>query len=338
MDNHGSRGNGNKFQSSKNHTKTYRNNSGRSVRISIDFRRIRIISSTLLISFQHDDEMHSERDRNDDYYGKKGKKPDPGYYQEYQPNKQQQQQKSDKRYDRSYDNRPSRQGSEPRGAGNFSNQDQMKSGYVNADRNRDTRSSEPGGNHYKPPSGPRISNSAFQRLPLNIDSLPPRLKKKYLLEAGLSEDLVDKPISEMAQQSYSNTLPTGRGGRNNNRYDYHQQGNYQNSYRNQNSYHNDFEHRSLTPPLSKASRLQQHQQPPPPQKPPTPQRYDWKVNDAPRYEDTSPGKKEDPNFDWSEDVLNSQSLPHDVNTAANVQQKYSEGGHRHKHRSRRNRR
>lgn len=279
--------------------------------------------------------MQSERDRNDDYYGKKGKKPDPAYQgyqqQEYQPHKQQQQQqKSDKRYERQpYDSRQnSRQGSEPR-SGNFSNQESMKSGYVsvNSDRNRDTRSSEPGGNHhYKPPSGnQRISNSAFSRLPLNIDSLPPRLKKKYLLEAGLSEDLADKPIMEMSHtQSYSNTLPTGRGGRNNNRYDYHQQGNYHNSYRNQQNYHNGYEHRSLTPPLSKASRLQQHQQPQhqqqQPQKPPPP-RYEsnWKPNDIQRREDSSPAMNEDPNFDWSEDVLNSQSLPHDVNTASNVQ-------------------
>jgi hypothetical protein len=260
-------------------------------------------------------------DRNDDYYGKKGKKPDSGFYQ---------QKSSDggKRYDRNFN---TRQGSEPRGQANFG-QDSMKGGGYN-DRSRDTRSSEPGGNHYKPPSGqPRISNAALQRLPLNIDSLPPRLKKKVLLDAGLSEDLVDKPIMEMMQQqqSYSNTLPTGRGRNNNNRYDYH---NNYSTYRNQQNYHNDYEHRSLTPPLSKASRLQQHQQQPqkPPQQPQTPRQFEWK-NER-REEET---KKDDGNFDWSEDVLNSQSLPHDVNVSGG-QQKYEEGGHR-RHRRRRNRR
>lgn len=258
------------------------------------------------------------QDRNDDYYGKKSKKPDPGYYQ------QQQKPSSDKRYDRNFN----RQGSEPR-AGTYSNQDGMKSGYNNNERNRDTRSSEPGGNHYKPPTGQARINSALQRLPPNIDSLPPRLKKKVLLDAGLSEDLVDKPVMEMVQQSYSNTLPSGRGGRNNNRYDYHT---YQNSYRNQQNYHNDYEHRSLTPPLSKASRLQQHQQQP--QKPPPPllqPRYEWK----PERREEEP-KQEDGSFDWSEEVLNSQSLPHDVNVSSGGQQKFEEGGR--KNRRRRNRR
>lgn len=305
--------------------------------------------------------MQKERDRNDDYYSKKTKKPDP-YYQQ-----QQQQQnpgsKSDKtRYERNYDNRQSRQGSEPRAvtgnnnnsSNNFSNQESIKGSFVNSDRNRDTRSSEPGASgHYdhrsnKPPSGqPRISNSALQRLPPNIDSLPPRLKKKYLLEAGLPEDYADKPIMEIAQQSYSNTLP-GRGGRNH-RYDqsnYHHQS-YQNSYHpkyinknhgyQQHDPEHNYHHRSLTPPLSKSSRPQLQQQ----QKPPPPPRYDWKSNDIQRRDETSPSNskttKEESNFDWSEDVLNSQSLPHDVNTPVNVHNKYDDNN-RHRHRRRRNRR
>ena len=298
--------------------------------------------------------MHKDRDRNDDYYSKKSKKPE-HYYQEFQQKQQQiPGNKSEKArgYERSFDkfdNRQSRLGSEPRAAGNsnFSNQDSMKSTFVNSDRNRDTRSSEPGaGNHYehrnKPPSGqPRISNSALQRLPPNIDSLPPRLKKKYLLEAGLPEDYTFDKLMDMPQQSYSNTLPTGRG--RNNRYDqqgYHYQ-NYQNSYQpkyNQNQgYQHEHEsnyHRSLTPPPSKSTRPQQHQQ----QKPPS--RYDWKTNDIQRRDETSPSisktTKDGSNFDWSEEVLNSQSLPHDVNSQSNVHAKYDDN--RHRHRRRRNRR
>lgn len=296
--------------------------------------------------------MHAERDRNDDYYAKKSKKPEQ-YYQDYQSKQQQNPgSKSDKaRYDRPYDNRQSRQGSEPRAAtgNNYTHQESLKSNFANSDRSRDTRSSEPGGggNHYehrnKPPSGqPRIINSSFPRLPANLEHLPPRLKKKYLLEAGLSEDLVDKPFPEMTQQSYSNTLPSGRG--RNHRYDqqnYHQQ-NYQSSYQpkynNQNQGYHDHEsnhhnHRSLTPPPSKGSR----QQPKPPQP-----RYDWKANDIQRRDDTSPANrkttaKDDSNFDWSEDVLNSQSLPHEVNSLPSVQGKYDENN-RHRHRRRRNRR
>lgn len=298
--------------------------------------------------------MHKERDRNDEYYAKKSKKPEQ-FYQEYQPKQQQiPGNKSEKaRYERSFDkfdNRQSRLGSEPRatGSNNFANQDSMKNSFVNSERNRDTRSSEPGaGNHYehrnKPPSGqPRISNQALQRLPPNIDSLPPRLKKKYLLEAGLPEDFTfDKPM-DIPQQSYSNTLPSGRG--RNNRYDqgYHHQ-NYQNSFQpkfNQNhGYQHEHEpsyHRSLTPPLSKSTRPQVHQQ----QKPPA-ARYDWKTNDIQKRDATSPcfGKttKEDSNFDWSEDVLNSQSLPHEVNSQSNANNKYDDNN-RHRHRRRRNRR
>lgn len=301
--------------------------------------------------------MHSERDRNDDYYSKRSKKPDP-FYHEYQQKQQQGTgNKSDKaRYDRSYDNRQSRQGSEPRAGGannNYSNQDSTKNNYVNSDRNRDTRSSEPGGgNHYehrnKPPSGQqRISNSALQRLPLNIDNLPPRLRKKVLLEAGLPEDF-DLEVAQQQQQSYSNTMPTGRG---RNQYDqrsYHHQS-YQNSYQpkynnnnnnnNQNQgYQNDHQHRSLTPPPTKGSRPQlQHQQQQPKQ---ASSRFDWKPNDIPRHDETSPTHKnaaEDSNFDWSEDVLNSQSLPHEVNSSPNVHNKYDDNN-RHKHRRRRNRR
>lgn len=295
--------------------------------------------------------MRNDRDRNDDYYSKKSKKPDP-YYQDYQQSgKQQQQQpgagsKNEKaRYERSYDNRQSRQGSEPRAASgnnNYSNQDSMRSNYVNSDRNRDTRSSEPGGNHYehrnKPPSGQRMGNPAYSRLPVNIDSLPPRLKKKFLLEAGLSEDLADKPIME---QNYSNTLPSGRG--RNHRYD-NQQGFYQQSYQNSYSKYNNqnqgyqrehesnHHHRSLTPPPSKPSNQRQQQQQPPP-----PKRYEWKPNDLPRRETSPKTTIDDPNFDWSEDVLNSQSLPHEVNSSPNVQSGKYEDSNRHRRR-RRNRR
>ncbi|CRK96809.1 CLUMA_CG010028, isoform B [Clunio marinus] len=326
MDNYGNR---NKYQNTKNQSKNFRN-----------------------VSRSHDDEMHQERERNDDYYTRKSKKPDQCYQQ------QQQQQnpgsKSEKnRYERSYDNRQSRQGSEPRNNNYPSNHDSQKNNYNNVDRNRDTRSSEPGGNNFehrnKPPSGQvRSTNPTFSRLPNNIDILPPRLKRKYLIEAGYSEDLLDKPMTDLTQQSYSNTLPTGRGGRNN-RYDqqnYHQQ-NYQNSYQskynNQNrGYqhdHHEVNNRSLTPPPSKgASRQQQqqhHQKPPPPQP-----RFEWKSNDIQRREDTSPAnnnntniattKVDDINFDWSEDVLNSQSLPHEVNSR--------QEHHRNRNSRRRNRR
>lgn len=353
MDNYGNRGNGSKYGSGKSQAKTYR--TGRAVSLKSISGDFCIISLTfLLILLQHDDEMQSERDRNDDYYAKSSKNKDP-YYQDYKPKQQQQNpgSKSDKsHYDRSYDNRQSRQGSEPRANNNFSNQDSMKSSsFVNSDRNRDTRSSEPGGggsNHYehrnKPPSGQgRLNNAAFQRLPPNIDNLPPRLKKKFLKEAGLPEDLANKPIMELSQQSYSNTLPTGRGGRNN-RYEqsgYHHQ-NYQPKYNNNNNnnnqgYHNDhdsnYHHRSLTPPLSK--RREQ------PQKPPPPRYNDWKANDVPRREDSSPSgskaPKDDQNFDWSEEVLNCQSLPHEVNSTPTMHGgKYEDSSRRH--RRRRNRR
>lgn len=293
--------------------------------------------------------MHTDRDRNDDYYSKKPKKPDQTYYQEHQKQQQNPGSKSEKaRYERPYDNRQSRLGSEPRaGNNNFSNQD-PKLSYANAERSRDTRSSEPGsgpGSHYehrnKPPSGPiRLNNAAFQtRIHHNIDHLPPRLKKKYLLEQGLPEDYVEKPM----EQSYSNTLPTGRG--RNNRYDqqgYHHQ-NYQNTYQpkySQGSKMNhepNYHHRSLTPPTTQNIRpqLQSQQQ----QKPP-PQRYDWKPNDIQRLDDSSPSKpfQEDTDFNWSEEVMNSQSLPHEVNSAPNVHNKYEDNNTRHRRNRRRNRR
>lgn len=292
--------------------------------------------------------MPTDRDKNEDYYSKKPKKPDQQYYQEYQK-QQAPGSKSEKRYERSYDNRQSRQGSEPRAGNiNFSNQD-PKMSYANSERNRDTRSSEPGsgGGHYehrnKPPSGQsRINHAAFQRIPHNLDSLPPRLKKKYLLEAGLPEDYTEKPIME---QSYSNTLPTGRG--RNNRYDqqgYHHQ-NYQNSYQpkysqasKQTHHEPNYHHRSLTPPPATPTgrpQLQhQHKHPPPP-------RYEFKSNDIQRLDDSSPSKKEvfqeDTDFDWSEDVMNSQSLPHEVNSTTNVHNNKFEDNSRHRRR-RRNRR
>ena len=369
MDNYGNnRGNGNKYSSSRtNQTKTYSRSTGQNVRFSLIFAAFCIILLTvLLIKFQHEDEMHSEKTRNDEYFSKKPKKPDQ-YHHHSQP------QKSEKpRYEsRTYDNRQSRQGSEPRIAGNnYNNQDSMKNSYTNMDRNRDTRSSEPGGgNHYeqrnKPPSGPtRISNSAFQRLPPNIDSLPPRLKRKYLLEAGLPENLADKPI--MTEQMYSNTLPTGRG--RNNRYDqqqqnYHQQNNYQqNNFQNNSKYNNNqnqnqggyqrdpensYRHRSLTPPLAKGSRPQLQSY----QNKPAPSRYsDWKPNDIQKHDSSQTNSKttttitpsttiEDTNFDWSEDVMNSQSLPPEINsTSSNVQQNKYDDNNRQRRNRRRNRR
>lgn len=290
--------------------------------------------------------MHNERDRTDersDYYSKKPKKPDQQYYQEYQ--KQQQNPGSNKaeskaRYDRPYDNRPSRQGSEPRaGNNNFSNHD-SKMSYATSDRGRDTRSSEPYEHRNKPPSGQsRINNVAFTRIHPNLEHLPPRLKKKYLADAGLPEDYVEKPIME----SYSNTLPSGRG--RNNRYD---QQSYQSKYNNQNSYQSkynnqapkssshepNYHYRSLTPPPSKNTRPPLQQQP----KVVSP-RYEWKSNDVQKPDDSSPSKtfKEEMDFDWSEDVMNSQSLPHDVNSAPNVHNNKFEDSTRHRRR-RRNRR
>lgn len=288
--------------------------------------------------------MHTDRDRNDDYYSKKPKKPDQPYYQEYQKQQQNPGSKSGQgRYERPYDNRQSRLGSEPRaGNNNFSNQD-PKMSYANSDRNRDTRSSEPGSYEHrnKPPSGQsRLNNAAFQRIPHNLDNLPPRLKKKYLLEAGLPEDYAEKPIME---QSYSNTLPTGRG--RNNRYDqqgYHHQ-NYQNSYQPKiysqvpkQNHEPNYHHRSNTPPPATSVRPQLQQQ----QQKPLPPRYEWKSNDIQRLDDSSPSKtfQEETDFDWSEDVMNSQSLPHEVNSATNVHNNNKfEDNSRHRRR-RRNRR
>lgn len=299
--------------------------------------------------------MHSDRDRNDDYYDKKSKKPEQKYYTPTSQQQQQQQQQqqnpgskhdsSKQRYERCFDNsnRETRQASEPRSNSGYSNHEKNVnlSMITNDHGGRDTRSVEPGGmNPYdhrnKPPSGqPRIPNSALQRLPPNIDSLPPRLKKKFLAEAGLPEEYADQNIMEMTQKSYSNTLPNR--GRNNHRYDqpnqnYHQP-NYTNHYQskyNQNfsyPYDHDMNHRSLTPPPPKGRSQQK----------PPPARYDRKPsNEFQMTESTSPIKKDDEPFSWSEEVMNSQSLPHEVNST-NAHNKAYEDNNRNRRR-RRNRR
>lgn len=305
------------------------------MRIRSISNRFCIISHTvLLLKLQHDDEIYSERERNDDrndYGSKKSKKPEQFYHSSQQ--QQQHHQKSD-RYERSFDNRSSRLGSEPRAAatGNYTNQEPIKNSYGNSDRSRDTRSSEPGV-HYdqrnpKPPipSGQhRINNAAFQRLPPNIDILPPRLKKKYLLEAGLPENYGEKPIMDVNQ--------SGRG--RNNRYDQHSfhQQKYNNSYQPKYNNQNQSYQRPLSPPAVKSvhqDRPKLQQQPPPQQQQqqtkPTTSRYDW---------------NEDSNFDWNEDVMNSQSLPPEINASKSESHVKHDENNRNRgdrHRRRRNRR
>lgn len=277
----------------------------------IDFKSFFIISYTvLLLKLQHDDEIYSERERNDDrndYGSKKSRKPEQYF------NSSQQQHKSER-----YDNRSSRLGSEPRAAANFTNQEPIKNSYGNSDRSRDTRSSEPYAQMPKPPipSGQhRINNAAFSRLPANIDILPPRLKKKYLLEAGLPENYGDKPIMDVNQ--------SGRG--RNNRFDQHSfhQQKYNNSYQPKYNNQNQSYQRPVSPPPVKSvhqdrPKLQQSQ--PPPQMKPA--RYDW---------------NEDSNFDWNDDV-NSQSLPPEINASKSESHAKLEENNRNKHRRRRNRR
>lgn len=295
--------------------------------------------------------MYTDRDRNDDYYNKKSKKPDQNYYH----GKQQQQQpvqgsksESSKRYE-------SRQSSEPRLMSSNSNNNNINNNYnqQDLDRNRQPKMT-------LPPSGQqqRINNAAFRNLPMNIDSLPPRLKRKYLKEAGLPEELADKPIMELQQQaSYSNSLPFGnqggRGYNQQNRYDqYHLQQNFNqskyNNNQNHHNYHNDsrassHRSRSITPTRPPLTHQQnQH-----------PARNEWKSNSnnnnhqqttvQPNHQPAEDLKseKDNPSFDWSEDVLNSHSLPHDINSPARGeergQSKYDDNN-RHRNRRRRNRR
>jgi len=304
--------------------------------------------------------MYSDRDRNDDYYNKKSKKPEQNYYQAKQQQQQQQQQiqgsKSDssKRYE-------TRQASEPRimsnNNSNFSyNQDPDKNNY---DRNRGN--DQKGGmnqqnyeHRNKPPSIPRINNAGFKNLPLNIDTLPPRLKRKFLKDCGLPEELADKPLFELAQQSsgYSSTLPFG----NRNRYDQQhrpqnfQNNNYQSKYNNQNSnyhYNNDrgnernnshHRSRSITPPRQQPQK--QHYTPKNEWKSPNEKPQQQHQQHLQQHEDVmrKTDKEGQSSFDWSEDVMaNSLSLPPDVNSASSRDQKYDDNN-RHRHRRRRNRR
>jgi hypothetical protein len=303
----------------------------------------------IISKLQNDDDMYSERNRNDEYFNRKGQKPDQNYYQSKQYQQFNSKPESSKRYEL-------RQTSEPRimpnnnhnsnnnnNNNNFSsNQEQDKGNYGNSDRNRDQYEHRPN----KPPLGPaqRINAAALRSLPMNIDSLPPRLKKKYLKDLGLPEELADKPIMDIAQQStYSNnTLPFG----NRNRYDQYypqnfQNTNYQVKYRNPNYHHSErgssnhrSRSRSITPPAPQQHR-HQHQQPLQQQPLKLMQsKNDWKMTE--KDDDTSKNKDRDNSaFDWSEDVLNSHSLPHDVNSTS--QRKYDDHN-RHRNRRRRNRR
>jgi hypothetical protein len=272
--------------------------------------------------------MKLDRDHNDDFYNKKANKNYSDYpmtkYQQNHGNKSSSSSSDNKsRYDRGGGGGGSnsfhqRQGSETR-----SNQD------LEMNRNhRDNRSQEPSSNHYKPPIGQNSSNSlrnynpaALSRLPPNIDNLPPRLKKKYLLDAGLPEDLIDKKIADLIPQSYSNNaLPMGRNNRNN-RYDHQQNFSSYNKYGNQQNFDGNHNQRPITPPPSKSARSNAT----PPKPPPTQssssstsstryepiQRRDEIIKGVHNSNDTSG------NFDWSEDVMNSQSLPFEVNANHN---------------------
>lgn len=287
--------------------------------------------------------MYSERD---EYY-KKSKKPDQNFYHSKQ--QQQQQSSSTKRYE-------ARQISESR-TGNYSSN--------NHQQDRTPKMT-------LPPTGQRINTAAFKNLPMNIDSLPPRLKRKYLKDAGLPEELADKPIMEIQQQfayslPYVNHQGGGSGGTSHNRYNqqqrydqYHQNSNFQSKYNNNNQNHhhhtyhsqnerNTSHHRSRSitptrPPLSTQSH-QKHSM----------IRNDWKSTNNQQQqkqqqqlvEVTSPKcEQETSSFDWSEDVLNnSNSLPHDVNTSTSIKlddrshnSKFDDQNHRQRNRRRRNRR
>lgn len=296
--------------------------------------------------------MYSERDRNDDYYSKKSKKPEQNYYQAKQQQQQVQGSKADSSSSKRYDSQ--RQASEPRlmsNSGNFSYNNQ------DSDRNRGNDQQKGGMNQQsyehrnKPPTGPRINNAGFKNFPLNIDALPPRLKRKYLKECGLPEELADKPIAEIAQQSsgYSATLPYG----NRNRFDQHRQQNFQNNNyqskynnnQNQTNYHynnsnnnnnsinnserNHHRSRSITPPSRHHQQQKQHYTP----------KNEWKSPNekSQQHEEmrTKTDKDGQSSFDWSEDVMASHSLPPDVNSSRD--HKYDDNNH-HRHRRRRNRR
>lgn len=130
------------------------------------------------------------------------------------------------------DSRDIRQASEPRGPPNH-----PQNNYTGMnDRQRDCRSVEPNfiPREKKPPTGRRNSTASDLgiRLPQNIESLPPRLQKKYLAESGLPEDYLEQmkqnkmeesslSMKQLVQsidmhygpssQNWTQTLPNARG-------------------------------------------------------------------------------------------------------------------------------
>lgn len=219
-------------------------------------------------------------------------------------------------------------------------------GYQSTRPGSETRNSQDStSGHFKPPVGssrPPYNIAALQRLPPTIDTLPPRLKKKHILDAGLPEELVNKNISEILQQYSSNSM--GMMGRNNrnNRFDQPNfSSNYHSKYDNQRTSSNfDGNHnqRSMTPPLASKSHVSR--QTATPLKPPTQQqsRYDSSNPVQQRRDENSITKSVQDeagsgSFDWSEDVLNSQSLPYEVN--ANHSNYDDSNRPRHRRRNRR---
>lgn len=346
MDPYSSRGNTSKFQANKNQ-KIFRSTvHGRSVSfLGILINSMTLLNDIFLINFQTDDEMKSsERERSDDYYLKKGKN-----YSDYSMTKYQQQTHGNKsaadnktRYDRGgvgggggY--QPSRQGSETR-----SNHDSE----MNRNHRDINRSQDPSSSHFKPPIAQAALQrpynfASLQRLPLNIDNLPPRLKKKHLHENGLPEELADKNISELLQ-SYSNhnTMSMGRNNRNN-RFDHQQNfsSNYHKYGNQQQNFDGNHNQRSITPPPSKI--VSSRQTATPPNKFPTQSSSSSRYDTIQRREETSSlsitkSVQDDGSgsFDWSEDVMNSQSLPYEVN--ANHPSKYDDNNRpRNRRRNRR---
>lgn len=135
------------------------------------------------------------------------------------------------------DSRDIRQTSEPRGPSNH-----QQNNYTGMnDRQRDCRSVEPNfiPREKKPPTGRRNSTASDLgiRLPQNIESLPPRLQRKCLLDSGLPEDYLTQlqnnkmeesslsmkalvqsieqhqygSSSSFGPQNWSQTLPNARG-------------------------------------------------------------------------------------------------------------------------------
>lgn len=274
--------------------------------------------------------MKPDRERADDYYQKKGKS-----YSDYSMTKYQQNHTNKSTSDNKMRYRDDRGG-----------------GYQQSARpGSETRPTGPdsSSSHFKPPIGQASSSSAaaprppynfaaLQRLPLNIDNLPPRLKKKHILDLGLPEELATMSIAEVMQQYSNSSFAMGRNNRNNRFEHQNFSSNYHNNkYDNQRAnFDGNHNQRSITPPPSK-SMSRQSATPP---KPPTQQqqRYEGAVQ---RRDDASQSITKSVqddggsgSFDWSEDVMNSQSLPYEVN--ANHPAKYDDS-HRPRHR-RRNRR